>query len=405
MGLNIAYQLKRRNPDHSVLLLESTSQLGNGSSGYSTGFLRAYYSFDETMRLALDGIHAYKNWARYTKLDNPEVYFTHTGALWMLGYQKQQNVEMQGRLAQFGVESEVLDEAAFVKKMPLMSPEPFPDYDMETGELREKDYGDFSAVWEYGAGHVDSTGALRDLLDACTRDGVETRFKTKVASITKDGDKVVGVQLQDGTQVNGGTVVNASGPWFQALCDSVGVTCSTTSLPTRIQVGHKMIPKEYHNLPFTADGWGASGIYFMPRAANGQLIFGSVAHRFESEIVDPDNYNTNLDPDFKQDYLRCLFHRLPGLETSGEIVGFSHMYTVNQEDVHPVIGESAVKGLYLCHGFSGHGFKLGPAVGSMVAQQITGTTLKDDEFETTAPLHYLAVDREPLKIKVKTHFA
>ena len=37
MGLNIAYQLKRRNPDHSVLLLESTSQLGNG-------FLRLFTS-------------------------------------------------------------------------------------------------------------------------------------------------------------------------------------------------------------------------------------------------------------------------------------------------------------------------------------------------------------------------
>lgn len=34
--------------------------LGYGSSGYSTGFLRAYYSFDETMQLALDGIDAYK---------------------------------------------------------------------------------------------------------------------------------------------------------------------------------------------------------------------------------------------------------------------------------------------------------------------------------------------------------
>ena len=100
----------------------------------------------------------------------------------------------------------------------------------------------------------------------------------------------------------------------------MGVTCSTTSLPTRIRVGHKLIPKPYHILPFTADGLGASGIYFMPRAANRQLIFGSVAHRFESEIVDPDNYNTNLDPDFKQVYLRCLFHPLPGLETSGEIV-------------------------------------------------------------------------------------
>ena len=103
----------------------------------------------------------------------------------------------------------------------------------------------------------------------------------------------------------------------------------------------------------------------MHRAAHGQLIFGSVADRFESQIVDPDTYNTNLDPHFKQDYLRYLFHRLPCLTTWGEIVGFSHMYTVNQEDVHPVIRESSMKGLYFCHGVSGHGFKLGPAVGSI----------------------------------------
>ena len=65
----------------------------------------------------------------------------------------------------------------------------------------------------------------------------------------------------------------------------------------RKQVGHKYIPDEYCSLPFVADGWGPSGIYFMPRAKNNQLVFGSVAHRFESEIVDPDDYNTSLDPD------------------------------------------------------------------------------------------------------------
>ena len=65
-----------------------------------------------------------------------------------------------------------------------------------------------------------------------------------------------------------------------------------------------------------------------------------MAHRFESETLDePDECNAALDPDVKQDYLNCLFHRLPGLETSGEIVGFSSMYTVNQDDVHPMIGE------------------------------------------------------------------
>jgi len=181
------------------------------------------------------------------------------------------------------------------------------------------------------------------------------------------------------------------------------VKLSTDALPTRIQVGHKWVPDSYCNLPFVADGWGPSGIYFMPRAANNQLVFGSVAHRFESEIVDPDDYNTALDPDVKQDYLNCLFHRLPGLDKGGEIVGFSSMYTVNQDDVHPMIGETKVGGLWACNGFSGHGFKLAPAVGSLVAQQISGS--KTAEWETSVPFDFMGPYREPLTLKVKTHFA
>ena len=168
-------------------------------------------------------------------------------------------------------------------------------------------------------------------------------------------------------------------------------------------MGHKWIPDEYCSLPFVADGWGPSGIYFMPRAANNQLVFGSVAHRFESEIVDPDAYNASLDPDVKQDYLNCLFHRLPNLPREGEIVGFSSMYTVNQDDVHPMIGETRVAGLWACNGFSGHGFKLAPAVGSLVAQQITGA--KTDAWETGVPHDFMGPYREPLSLKVKTHFA
>ena len=103
--------------------------------------------------------------------------------------------------------------------------------------------------------------------------------------------------------------------------------------------------------------------------------------------MDPDNFNTSLDPDVKQDYLNCLHHRLPSLPTGGEIVGFSSMYTVNQDDVHPMIGETSVPGLWACNGFSGHGFKLAPAVGSLVAQQITG--LKTDRWETSIPHDFM----------------
>mmetsp|Transcript_40925 Transcript_40925/g.123954 ORF Transcript_40925/g.123954 Transcript_40925/m.123954 type:complete len:897 (+) Transcript_40925:31-2721(+) len=405
MGLNIAYQLRRRSPDLSVLVLERAPALGAGSSGYSTGFQRAYYSFDETMAFALDGMDAYKNWSDYLRDGEANASFTETGALWMLGYDGSQNEGMVQRLAKFGVAAEQIDEAELGRRYPMMSPEPFPTFD-EDGNETPHAGGAFSAVYEHGCGHIDSSTCLEDLLRACRRDGAEVRLNQRVHRFVTapSTGRCTGVEMADGSLIEAGVaVVNASGPWFNKLNSTVGLSLSTTALPTRIQVGHKWIPDEYCSLPFVADGWGPSGIYFMPRAANNQLVFGSVAHRFESEIVDPDAYNASLDPDVKQDYLNCLFHRLPNLPREGEIVGFSSMYTVNQDDVHPMIGETRVAGLWACNGFSGHGFKLAPAVGSLVAQQITGA--KTDAWETGVPHDFMGPYREPLSLKVKTHFA
>ena len=68
-------------------------------------------------------------------------------------------------------------------------------------------------------------------------------------------------------------------------------------LPTRIQVGHVNIETEdLLSMPFTADSYGASGVCFMPRRANKQLVFGSIDHCFESEVVEnTDDFPTHLD--------------------------------------------------------------------------------------------------------------
>jgi len=55
MGLNIAYQLKKRDPTLAVTILEQAGDLGFGSSGYSTGFQRIFYTFDTTMQFAATG--------------------------------------------------------------------------------------------------------------------------------------------------------------------------------------------------------------------------------------------------------------------------------------------------------------------------------------------------------------
>ena len=271
----------------------------------------------------------------------------------------------------------------------------------------ERDWGSLSALYEHGCGHMDSSACLRDMLSACVREGVHVRFNSPASLVPgRDSDgrpsetKLAGVAVGEERDhlISSGVTINCAGPWFEKL-NSTGhasITTSTTLLPTRIQVGHKELPddEDFLGLPFVADCYGASGIYFMPRRANKQLVFGSVDHRFESE-VDPDDFNNQLDPDVKIDYLSCLMHRLPGLPASGHISGFSHMYTVNQEDVHPLLGAAPeMDNYFLVNGFSGHGFKLAPAVGSLVQQQILGKSSSEELGNTSIPLDFMSATRE-----------
>jgi len=337
----------------------------------------------------------------------------------MLGKTAAENEVMQERLAGFGVASNVMDAAAVERRWPVLSTAPYAGFDYASGEELELPPGmpEFSALHEEGCGHLDSSSCLQDMLACCERDGIEVRFNAAVERADVVGGRVTGVSYSStmggaagqSSTIATNNVVNCLGPWFASLSSEAGVQHSTTMLPTRIQVAHRQLPDDddrYLDLPFVASSWHGDGIYFMPRRANRQLVFGSVAHRFESEIVDPDDCNPALDPDFKQDYLNCLLHRLPQLPQRGEIIGFSSMYTVNQDDVHPVVGEAEeVQGFYVCNGFSGHGFKLAPAVGSMLAQLITGKLAPGGQYDTTAPLDFLRPQREPLVLKTKTHFA
>jgi len=55
-----------------------------------------------------------------------------------------------------------------------------------------------------------------------------------------------GVNLSDGSEISSPVVVNAAGPWFNKLNESVGVTLSTTALPVRIQVGFERKVNKLH---------------------------------------------------------------------------------------------------------------------------------------------------------------
>ena len=108
------------------------------------------------------------------------------------------------------------------------------------------------------------------------------------------------------------------------------------------------------------------------------------------------------DAAFRDLKIHGLHHRIPALPHRGGVTGIAGLYTINRTDVHPVVGPSGVDGYWLANGLSGHGFKLAPMIGSMVAQALTGERAP---FDTDVPMSLLAVDREPIDVAAKSVLA
>jgi sarcosine oxidase subunit beta len=399
IGLSTALQLARRS-NLSIAVIEKGAGVGAGSTGASSAICRARYSVDETLVLARDGIHAYRHWKEFTGLAQPAAEFVEDGVLWMPGSDQGWADAEHQRMQAFGIASEVLDDSDIAERFPALSTCTLAP-DIETGEAHECKGGSRN-LFEAQGGHVDPMAATGDLVEACRNLGVEVRFRSRVSGIRVTGGRVGSVSLDDGSTLATPMVISAAGPWCNDLLRAVGLELPWTLVPTRIQVMYRDRPEALPgHIPVTADL--AGGIYFRTQNNGQQLVIGSVREEDEREAVaDPDDFRTETDDDFEVVNLHVLHHRLPALEASGRVRGYCGLYTTNLEDVHPILGPTEIEGLWLANGFSGHGFKLAPAIGSMLAQALTG---EKGDFDTEIPLSFLAVDREPIGVASKNVLA
>src|SRR5262249_13267393 len=109
-------------------------------------------------------------------------------------------------------------------------------------------------------------------------------------------------------------------------------------------------------------------IYLRPETG-GLILVGNT----RDDIVpgDPDSYEDRPGADYTTDLLTRLAHLMPETATAAITGGWSGMYEVSP-DWNPIMGTAAgVTGLHYAVGFSGHGFKLSPVVGVLMAEQVT----------------------------------
>ena len=398
IGMSIAHQIARRS-NLKVIVLEKGVGLGEGSTGGSSAITRQRYSKLESIRVARDGNVIWRNWAEYTGLSEPVGTLHDIGVLWMM-HDSIQGVEAdKDRLVAEGIDAVMVDAADLKKLYPGVSACMVP-FDL-TGEIEHECADGDAFLIERDTGFFDATGALLDVATAARAGGVDVRMRTEVVDVSVVGGRATGVTLADGSSIDAPMIVNAAGPWCNRISEMAGLETSWDLVPTRIQVLYRALPADVPRpIPVICDAPG--GVYFRPEAGDGQIILGSLLEDDELEVADPDRYNQAADRAFIDTKIHALHHRLPDLPYLGVPGGMASLYTVNRQDVLPIVGPTAIDGFAVVNGFSGHGFKESQVIASMMAQWITDERA---DLDTDVPMEFFSIDRDPIDIAEHTVLA
>jgi glycine/D-amino acid oxidase-like deaminating enzyme len=342
IGASIAFHLGEAGVE-DVLLLER-GELGSGSTSKGAGGVRAMFSDELNVRIALRSLEA---WGAFGERPGWEIDLHRVGYLFLLDRDEdvtefERGVEMQNRL---GVPSRMVSVDEAHELSPLAGLD---------GVLA----GAFCPL----AGHATPEGAVQGYASAARALGVGIETHTTVTAIQE------GTVLTDKGRVESRSIVCAAGPWSRAIGAMAGVDLPV--VPERRRIGYTGQLDIDCGVPMTIDF--ASGFYFHREGPG--LLFGT------SDVCAT-----------QDEWLECaepiLGRRAPILLDAPLAGGWWGDYEMTP-DHNALIGVAAAapgRVLYAT-GFSGHGFQQAPAVGEIVRDLYLGR----DPFVDVAAL---AADR------------
>ena len=349
MGCSIACNLALTAGQHGlrrIVLLECDT-LGSGSTGRSSAAIRMHYSTAVNAEMAWRSLQIYRNFA---DIIGGECGYTRTGYLVFAGADDvasfRNNVAMQQSV---GIITDIIraDDAA----------ELAPGFTVDDAA---------GIAYEPYSGHADASGTAYAYATRARAEGVDIRLQSPVSAIetSGDGSRVEAVRTASGQRIATRVAVAATGPWTARFFAAHGIDVPLVA--TRHEVLHFRRPLD--KVPHHPGGADISNrIYFRPEGQDLTLV-GNGNH---SDVVDdPEIYAQRASPAFIEDVWQRIARRIPAMADAELATGYAGLYT-NTPDSHPIMDRvDGVDGLYLCSGFSGHGFKLSPMVGVLMAELI-----------------------------------
>jgi len=228
-------------------------------------------------------------------------------------------------------------------------------------------------AYEPRSGYADPYSTTTSFLRAARAKGVVVKTDCSVQSLAVTSGRITGVRTARG-DLHAPLVVSAAGPWTRALTDGIGL-----DIPLEISrhtvLTFKAAAPYGRELPVIKDLTTANKMYFRP-ASGGVVLVGT--GDYGDPVTDADAMDENVDDDFVLLQGGQLGHRMAPFAEAALTASWIGAYDITP-DWNPVLGPvPEVEGLHLAVGFSGHGFKLAPTVGLVLAQTALGQTADVD---------------------------
>ncbi|NOZ70721.1 MAG: FAD-binding oxidoreductase [Chloroflexi bacterium] len=354
MGCSTAFQLAQRGLKVAVI---EKDFIASGGSGKSSAIIRQHYSNELTARMALYSLRVFQNFSEEV---GGEAGFVPVGFVVAVASKDRAGLEANVAMQQsLGIHTEILSPEALHEIMPLM----------KTDDL-------VAAAFEPESGYADPYLTVQSFANAAKRHGTQFFQQTAVTGINFAQGRVQGVATAKGN-FSAPVVINATGAWGAQVARLAEIEAPIDAC--RVQVALFRRPAG-HEAPHPVVGDFIHAIYFRPET--GDLTLAGLIDPSEAEdIVNPDAFDEQVDQSFILDAGERLIARYPAMEYSQSTGGYASIYAITP-DWHPIIAEAPEKsGHFICTGFSGHGFKLGPAVGRIMADLVTDVS--DPLFDPT----------------------